>query len=58
MFDRDKLKEFLKDRKVLPTEGCITQHKPMISDLKKRKVKDNSRNVVLRREIRKPHLSE
>ena len=41
----------MKEIKILASEECIIQHKPLVYDFKIRKVKDTRRNVVSRRKI-------
>ena len=47
--------KLLKDRKVLPIEESITQHKPFVCDFKIREVKDTRRKIVPRGKIWKLH---
>ena len=50
-----KQRKFLKDIKVLPSEECITQRKPLVYDLKIIKVKDTRKMFVPRIKIWKLH---
>ena len=50
-------RKLLKDIKVVPSEECITQHKPVICNLKIKKVKSNRRRFVPRRKIWKLYES-
>ena len=43
---RRKQRKFLKDINVLPSEDCITQHRPLVFDLNIRKVKDTREMLV------------
>lgn len=47
--------KFLKDVKVLPSEATFTQVKPLVSNVKTRKVKDTKRKFLPRRKIKQPH---
>ena len=52
---RRNQRKFLKDMKVLPSEECITQYKPLVCDFKKRKVKDTRNKSATSRKIWKLH---
>ena len=54
---RKDQRKLLKDIKVIPSEECIAQHKPVICNLKIKKVKSTRRRFVPRRKIWKLHES-
>ena len=48
---RKDLTKFVTNMKVLPSEECFTQHKPLVGEFKIRKVKNTKRKFVTTRKI-------